>query len=298
MASGERPSRRELLLGAAAFACLGGLGAHRGGGEERGALRLPGRAVLVRDRELLGASGRPDPQRLRRMLNDGVAALFGLPAAEAWRSLFRAGDLVGIKSNVWHHLPTPPELEEAIRAELTAAGVAADRIAVDDRGVLDHPLFARATALVNVRPLRTHHWSGLGTCLKNLIMFSRTPWEYHGDACASLGSLWQLPAVRGKVRLNILVLLTPQFHGIGPHSFSPRFVWPYRGLLIGTDPVAVDATGERLIAAQRRRFFGEPRPISPPAHHIRLAESRYGLGVADPARIELVRRGWEEEALI
>ena len=45
------------------------------------------------------------------------------------------------------------------------------------------------------------------------------------------------------MRLNILVMLTPQFHGVGPHSFSSRFTWPYGGLLVGTDPVAVDATG-------------------------------------------------------
>ena len=151
-------------------------------------------------------------------------------------------------------------------------------MAVDDRGVLDNPVFARATALINVRPLRTHHWAGLGTCLKNYIMFVPRPADYHGDSCASLGAVWKLPVVAGKTRLNVLVMLTPQFHGVGPHSFSPEFTWPYAGLLVGTDPVAVDATGARILAAKRRAHFGEERPLSPPAHHIRIAGERYDLG--------------------
>ncbi len=40
-------------------------------------------------------------------------------------------------------------------------------MAVDDRGVLQNPVFNRSTALINVRPMRAHHWSGLGTLIKN-----------------------------------------------------------------------------------------------------------------------------------
>ena len=98
--------------------------------------------------------------------------------------------------------------------------------------------------------------------------------------------------------MNILVMLTPQFHGVGPHSYSPRFVWTYGGLIVGADPVAVDTTGARIIAAKRREFFGEERPISPPPHHILYADTRYGLGVSDPEQIEVVRIGWQQDALI
>ncbi len=171
-------------------------------------------------------------------------------------------------------------------------------MAVDDRGVLSNPVFQRATAFINTRPLRTHNWSGLGTCLKNLIMFVPRPPEYHADSCAPLGALWKLPELEGKVKLNILVMLTPQFHGVGPHSFSKEYIWPYRGLIVGVDPVAVDATGARILQAKRDLYFGEPSPISPPAHHIEIAGSRYGLGVSDPASIDLVRLGWDDDALI
>ena len=93
-------------------------------------------------------------------------------------------------------------------------------------------------------------------------------------------------------------MLTPQFHTTGPHSYSHKFVWPYGGLILGTDPVAVDATGARIIEAKRKLYFDDGRPISPPPHHIQIAETQYGIGVADPARIEIVRLGWMEEALI
>jgi hypothetical protein len=257
------------------------------------------RVVLVREKDVVGPDGALDGEMLHAMLNRAVAEAFEVKTpAEAWKRVVSPDDVVGIKSNVWGHLPTPPELEEAIRAEVVGVGVDPKDVAVDDRGVRKNPVFQRATALVNVRPLRTHNWSGLGTCLKNLIMFVPRPPEYHGDACAPLGAMWHLPELEGKVRLNILVMLTPQFHGVGPHSFSKEYVWPYRGLIVGVDPVAVDATGARIIQAKRDLYFGKPSPISPPAHHIELAGSRYGLGVSDPDAIDLVRLGWQDEALI
>ena len=199
---------------------------------------------------------------------------------------------------MWRNLRTPKSLEEAIRQELLGVGVSAKDIAIDDRGVRRNRTFQRATAMINVRPMRTHHWSGLGTCLKNMIMFVPRPADYHGDTCASLGALWLLPELAGKVRLNILVLLTPQFHGVGPHSYSKRFTWPYGGLLVGTDPVAVDATGARIIQEKRNRYFGEAKPIAPSPHHIEIADSRYGLGNSRSEKIELVRLGWQDDALI
>ena len=255
--------------------------------------------VLVRSAEVLREDGTPDPVELHRMLNEAVARLFGEANPQAaWRRVVSADDVVGIKSNVWGYLPTPPALEEAIHEEVRSVGVPAEDISVDDRGVLSNPVFLRATALINVRPLRTHHWSGLGTCIKNLIMFVPRPQEYHGDACASLGALWTLPAVAGKVRLNVLVMLTPQFHGVGAHSFSKEYVWPYGGLIVGTDPVAVDATGARIINAKREQYFGPGRPITPPPHHIEIAGERYGLGVSDPERIDIIRLGPQDDALI
>ena len=126
------------------------------------------------------------------MLDEAVMQLLGEAEPEAaWRRLVKSSDTVGIKSNVWRFLPTPPALEEAIRARVAGVGVDTERIGIDDRGVLGHPAFRQATALINVRPLRTHHWSGVGSCIKNYIMFSRVPSSWHDDSCANLGGLWE-----------------------------------------------------------------------------------------------------------
>jgi hypothetical protein len=199
---------------------------------------------------------------------------------------------------VWHHLATPDALETAIRDRLVDAGVKEGNISADDRGILRNPVFEHSTMLINIRPMRTHHWSGLGTLLKNYIMFVPDPWNYHGNACERLGAIWQLPHVAGKTRLNILVMLTPLFHGKGPHHFSRQHIWPYCGLIVSADPVAADATGARIIQAKRNEFFGAQKPISPPPTHIGAADTQFGLGNSRPERTELITLGWEEGLLV
>jgi hypothetical protein len=257
------------------------------------------RVVVVRDADVVDGKGTVSRPVLERMLDQGVIALLDEPdAARAWARLFARGDVVGIKTNRWRFLRTPPELEEALRDRAVAAGVAPGDVAIDDHGVLGSPVFQRATALVNARPLRTHDWAGIGSCLKNYIMFDPTPSRWHDDACANLAGLWDLPAVKGKTRLNIQVALTPLFHGKGPHHFQAEYTWQYKGLILGRDPVAVDATGVRLLEAKRREFFKEELPFAVSPHHVKLAETRYGLGVAEPGRIDVVKVGWGDGVLI
>jgi len=257
------------------------------------------RVVLVRDKNVLDRQGLAMPVILQRMLDQAVTTLLDTPdPVSAWKQLVRPTDIVGIKSNVWYHLPTPKPLEAAIRKRLLDAGVKKENMTADDRGVLRNPVFNRSTALINVRPMRTHYWSGLGTLIKNYIMFIPRPSKYHGNACENLGAIWKLPYVMDKTRLNILVMLTPLFHGIGPHHFSRRHTWRYCGLIVGTDPVAADATGARIIQAKRDAFFGMGRPISPPPRHIAAADTRFGLGNSRPDRIHLLKLGWEKDVLI
>lgn len=257
------------------------------------------RVVLIRDPHAVGEDRRTNPEAIARMLDEGVCALTGeKKPVDAFAALFGPGDVVGIKSNVWKFLSTPPELEQALRTRIAEIGVAEDRIAVDDRGVLQNPVFQRASALVNTRPMRTHHWAGVGSLIKNYIMFVPDPYNHHADSCADLGAIWNLPHVKGKTRLNVLVMLTPLFHSVGPHGFNPEHVWNYGGLIMSRDPVAADATGLRIIEAKRQAFFGDHRPLNPPAKHIALADTRHHLGTADPARIDLVRLGDDKDALI
>ncbi len=298
--SGKRPlTRRDFLKGTACGTAALAFGLPLTARAEEEAAEKLARVVLIRDRDVLDDAGAPNGPVLSRMLDQAVLRLFERDdIAACWRGIVGPADVLGIKSNVWRDLPTPPALEEALVQRALEAGVRKEKIAVADRGILDHPVFQEATALINIRPLRTHHWSGIGGCIKNYILFTRTPWEWHGDSCADLGGVWNLPVCKGKTRLNILVLLTPLFYGIGPHHFDPEHVWPYKGLAVSTDPVALDAIGVKLLAEKRRVFFDRPPRGGTSAKHVALADTRHGIGVADLERIELIRMGWTEDALI
>jgi hypothetical protein len=289
-------TRRDFLRGAAGVlvsAALGtGIPVESGAGEKA-------RVILIRNADVVTADGPVRADLVQSMLDEAVKVLLGAGGpADAWGKLFKKSDVVGIKSNSWNRMPTPKELESAIRSRLLGLGVDEKNISIDDRGVLSNPVFAKSTALVNARPLRTHHWAGVGTCLKNYIMFVPDPSSYHDEGCSPLGKIWSLPMVKGKTRLNILSALTPQFWGRGANFFDRRYVWQYKGLIVGTDPVAVDAVGAEVLKKKRIAFFGEDRALDVAPIHIIAADKTYHLGVSDLSRIELVKLGWQDESLL
>ena len=289
-------TRRDFLKGTAGVLLAAGLGSAL---PSQGIAQMRSRVVLIRDENVVGPQGEINGKILQSMLDEAVRVLTNeKEAAGGWKSLFKKTDTVGIKSNSWRYLPTPVELEECIRRRIVETGVMEKNIAVDDRGVRNNPVFINSTALVNVRPVRTHHWAGVGTCLKNYIMFVPTPSAYHPDGCSDLGHIWTLPEVKGKTRLNILAALTPQFYGRGASFFDRRYVWPYKGLIVGTDPVAVDAVGAELLRLKRIAHFGEDRALDVAPVHISVAEQKYKLGIADLRRIDVVKMGWKEEVLL
>jgi len=286
-------TRRDFMRGAASAALASAVGFPLAS-EAEGAAKS--RVVLIRDAGVLDARGKINASVLGRMLDQAVAKLLGESSSgTAWKRLVKPSDMVGIKSNSWNRLPTPPELEKIIADRIVAAGVPERRVFCDDRGSQEK--FQASTALINVRPARAHHWAGMGGCIKNYIIFTPNPPQYHPDSCADLATVWDLPIVKGKTRLNILVLLTPQFYGHGPHGYDPRHVWSYKGLAVSLDPVAVDAVGAHLLKTKRIQFFGEDRPITP-TKHIALADTRHHLGTSDLSKIALVPLGWTKDSLI
>ena len=289
--------RRTFIKGLGAAVVGGAMGVPAVGGEVRAA-QSTSRVVMIRNERAVDGDGTINGEVVQAMMDEAMTSLFGMDSADdCWKLIIQPDDIVGIKTNIVSYLPTPPEVEQALKRGARVAGVPEENIGMGDRDVRGLEIFQRTTALLNARPMRTHAWSGVGSLIKNYIMFDN-PQDYHDDACADLAALWQLPAVKDKTRLNVLVMLTPQFHNIGPHHFDPMYTWPYKGLIVSTDPVAADAVGLRLIQAKRQEVFGEDRPLQPTAHHIRLADTVHGLGNADMDRIDLVRVGWEGEALI
>ena len=291
-------TRRDFLKNSAGAAMVGAL-CLSVPGMEKPAAGAKTRVVLVRSKDLFDAERKLRPEVVQEMLDQAVMELLDeKDPISAWKRLVKPSDTVGIKTNVWANLPTTPEVENSLRKRVLDAGIPESRVAVRDRGVVHDPFFLEATALINARPMRTHSWSGVGTCLKNYIMFVEKPPDYHPDSCADLAAIWKLPIVRDKTRLNVLVMFTPLFHSTGPHDFNPQYTWEYGGMIVGIDPVAVDSTGMRLIEAKRREYFGEERPIDPPPKHIFLADTRHHLGTADPEKIDLRKIGWADGAMI
>ncbi len=257
------------------------------------------KVVMIRRKDLWDQEHNLKQDVVQAMLDEAVQQLTGKPDADtAWKDIIQPDDIVGIKTNAWHYLPTPKALEQAIKSRAAGCGVQEEQISINDRGVKNDPVFQKATALINTRPMRTHAWSGVGSLLKNYIMFADSPSSYHPDSCADLATLYRLPQTKNKTRLNVLVMFTPLFHGVGTHHFNKAYTWDYNGLIVGFDPVAVDATGLRIIEAKRNEYFGEEKPLNPPAKHIQLADTRHHLGNADKNKINLVKLGWDDGCLI
>ena len=141
------------------------------------------RVVLVRNAQLLDKLNKPNAEIVQNMLDEAVTTLLEIEdPVKAWKTMINPNDIVGIKTNVWQYLPTPRELENAIKRRVLDAGITEENIGIKDRGVLQDPIFLNATALINTRPMRTHYWAGVGSLIKNYIMFVPNPSSYHEDS--------------------------------------------------------------------------------------------------------------------
>jgi uncharacterized protein (DUF362 family) len=223
---------------------------------------------------------------------------------------------------------TSPLLVEAICERLQQAGVRQERIVVWDRldsdleragfrvsgrqdriryigndragyetglsvsgsvaSLLSTTLTRTCDAVINLPVLKDHGIVGVTMALKNLFGAIHNPNKYHvaaGDPYVADAFL--LPPIRQKVRLTICEAVAPQYHG-GP-SYMPQFSWAFNGVIASRDPVALDATGWRII--ERKRAGKGLPPLAKeqrePLYIARAADAGHRIGIADPARIEV-----------
>jgi hypothetical protein len=249
--------------------------------------------ILVRNQYVLSPSHDVDITALREMLAETVTRVTGKASArDAWRSLVDPEDTVGLVATP-HLNPTHPELVDAVRTALVDAGIPADRVRLAQGG----PDKAEAcTALISLPALKAHWLTGIGTVLKNYITYSGHPSRYHDENNDRLGEIWLLPHVKGKTRLVLVDALRPLCDK-GPQA-DPRYMWDYKGLIAGTDPVAVEAICLKILTARREALRGEPWPLSPPPLCVAMADKRYGLGTSRLSEIAVERAGWMEGALL
>lgn len=155
-------------------------------------------------------------------------------------------------------------------------------------GSIFSPIIAkRATALVSMPVLKDHDLAGVTLSMKNFYGAIHNPNKYHDNNCSPyVADLNTHPHIRRKLRLIVTDALRAQYHG-GP-SYKPQFAWNYCGLIVGTDQVAHDATGWRIID-EKRREMGLPSLAESKREPRYIARAEeLGLGVADPGRIEVI----------
>jgi uncharacterized protein (DUF362 family) len=223
------------------------------------------------------------------------------------------------------------ELVEALCASLAQAGVPSERVVVFERGERDlrkggfevrrsgGPLFVandtpglgyeeepeisgevgsclsriltrKISVMINVGVLKDHSLSGVSAALKNLYGLIHNPNKYHDSTCDPyLADVLAFPVVQRKLKLSVIDAITAQCQG-GP-AYFPDHAWPFNGLLISTDPVALDRVAWEIIE-ERRKASGLPSLAKEnrAPKWLRTAAAR-GLGQDDLSRIQILRGG-------
>ena len=139
--------------------------------------------------------------------------------------------------------------------------------------------------LINVPVLKAlDGYCGVTLGMKNHYGSIANPGEHHGDIMEHIPLVNSQPEIREKTRLIVLDAIFAQYKWVNGRDQS--HVTPVNKVLVADDPVAIDAIGWRMIDGIRKER-GLP-PVAPrPAYIARAAA--LGLGVDDPARIELVQ---------
>ena len=148
--------------------------------------------------------------------------------------------------------------------------------------------------IVHLPALTDSTFSGVNGALSGMVLDNLDNWRrlarapHHGDPF--LPELYADPRLGGKVVLTILDALRPQYAG-GPFP-GAQYKANYGAIFASPDPVAIDATGLRLLDDFRKEA-GMPllaKKVRWPA-----TAEMLGLGTAAEERIELIRTGLESE---
>ena len=145
-------------------------------------------------------------------------------------------------------------------------------------------------ALVSAAVLKDHNLAGLSCALKNFYGAIHNPNKYHDNGCDPfVADVCTHRHIRGRLRLAVCDATRPQCHG-GPPG-RRRWQWPYGGIILSTDPVALDRVALEIL--ERRRAQVGLRPLADEDRPVRYLDSAAarGLGRADLADIEVVSIG-------
>lgn len=273
------------------------------------------RVVVVRDPGALDSDLNPRPNRVEEMLSQGILALSGESSLEkAWNCYFPPDSRIAIKSNVSVQ-PTHPDVHAAILRSLSRYGCLSEDVRMWDRnrgGIglakvnsrdwdwtpgYEKDCLSRAVhwadALINAPVLKTHSLTAISGAVKNWVgavtRINRrdhdTAFDLHANRGAGMACINALPPIRGKCRFIVTDALTP-FYQESPVSTTYRS-WPFGGLILGTDPVAVDRIGWEILRDYLQSAGLLSDGLVEPPIHLCEASKKYQLGEWDRERIDL-----------
>jgi Domain of unknown function (DUF362) len=155
---------------------------------------------------------------------------------------------------------------------------------------------------INLPVLKHHQSAGVTICLKNMSHgmvnnVNRSHTTPTLNACGIfIPSVVSLPVIREKATLHICDAVKASYHG-GPGG-KAQYIWEHKTMYFGTDPVALDKTGLKVIDAKRKEVGMLPLALAKPDNdshylncqieHIEIA-GMLGLGVFDDNKIDVKR---------
>ncbi|MBI5477372.1 MAG: DUF362 domain-containing protein [Deltaproteobacteria bacterium] len=245
----------------------------------------------------------PDPTEVVGLKVNAVAGRGGVNSSpETVRAITRGLGLAGIpKENVL--------VFERSHEELTAAGFVMNPDGPGVRVIATNSLFRTTqlapqaltvagqpvrlvqmvrlcSAIINCSVVKHHGSAGYTGALKNWYGVIDQPQRFHQGlhSASFIPEVAGLDPIRTRVRLTVIEALRSQCER-GPHAAREWQHTP-RALMVGSDQVALDAVGARLVEEERRRR-GLPSlaETGREPSYISVAASR-GLGRSDAAAIE------------
>jgi hypothetical protein len=126
----------------------------------------------------------------------------------------------------------------------------------------------KVNKIINLPVLKHHQSAGVTIALKNMSHgfvnnVNRSHLTPTLNACGTfIPAVVSLPIIRQKVVLHIVDAIKASYHG-GPGG-NPKYIWEHKAMYFGTDPVALDKTGWKVIDAKRKQQGMAPVALSKP----------------------------------
>ena len=286
------------------------------------------RVAVCRKPELFSLGKTPSPESIKLLLDETLRLFTGRKAEEYFKENFNIGEKVSLKVNCLSgkSMSTHTGLTFAIADLLISAGIRPEDITIWDRtdrdltnagyqlnqgkgvqvvgvdssgyaqdltahgsiGSFFAKVLYKSDKIINLPVLKDHGIVGVTLGMKNFFGGIHNPHKYHLNAGDPyVADLYSHPLIKDKVVLTIVDGIAGQYEG-GPPPM-PQWQWNFGGLIIGSDPVAIDRTGLDIIESQRAEhgitLLSETGRFP---HYLQTAE-KLGLGNYDLEDIEVVK---------